>query len=292
MDKSLKSYASDKLESYYRIPTVKDNDFCVTDCPICINCTGYSQYNCMVCGDSLRKDFYCIYLIRGEIRVDYPFQKTMQAGDLVIFSPGVPYKYTGLKPFSYHWIHFSGSFAEQFISSCGMRTNELMHPGISENLRIAMQKIMRAFKDRELFWENTATAELMQFFVATGKSIWGNNRKKNETAEMEKIAAYIRTHIRDALSVHALAAMQHRSVSGFRNKFKEYAGMSPQEYINTVRLGEASRLLITTDTSIENIAALCGYSDPMYFSRFFRHKIGQSPRQYRKSIQNKGEILR
>ncbi len=285
MDKSIKSDANNKFESYYRIPTDKDNDFYVTDQPICINCTGCSQYNCTVCGDSIRKDFYCIYLTHGKIRVDYPFQKTMQAGDMVIFSPNTPYEYTGLKPFSYYWIHFSGSCAQQFLSSCEIKVNEVMHPGISEHLLIALKKIMNSFKNRELFWESISTSELIRFFAETGKAINSNHKKKNVTTEMEKVATYIQSNISKSFSVNELAKAQHMSVSSFRNKFKAYAGMSPQEYINTVRLGEASRLLTTTDTSILNIAAICGYGDPMYFSRIFRNKTGQSPREYRKNFQ-------
>lgn len=284
MDKSPNYHTNNKLESYYRIPTVKDNDFCVTDYPISINCTGYSQYNCTVCGDSIRKDFYCIYLTQGKIKVNYPFKKTMQTGDMIIFSPDNPYEYTGLKPFSYHWIHFSGCCAEQFLSSCEIKVNQIMHVGISEDLLIQMQKIINAFKTRELFWESTAISELIKFFVATGKSINKYNGNKNETTEMEKVAAYIQSHISSSLSVSSLANIQHMSVSGFRSKFKAYAGMSPQEYINTVRIGEASRLLTTTDTSIENIASICGYNDPMYFSRIFHNKTGQSPREYRKNL--------
>ncbi|MDE6470398.1 MAG: AraC family transcriptional regulator, partial [Eubacterium sp.] len=276
MDKSPKHYINDKLESYYRIPTVQDNDFCVTDQPICINCVGYSQYNCTVCGDSIRKDFYCIYLTQGKISVTYPFQKTMHAGDMVIFSPNIPYKYTGLKPFSYYWIHFSGSCAEQFLSLCEIRVNEVIHPGISEKSFIALKKIMNTLKNRELFWESIAISELIRFLAETGKAINCNYEKKNVTMEMEKVAAYIQSNISKSISVNELAKNQHMSVSSFRNKFKEYAGMSPQEYINTVRLGEATRLLTTTDTSIVNIAAICGYNDPMYFSRIFHNKTGQS----------------
>lgn len=283
MDKSPKSYFDDKFESYYRIPTVKDNDFHVTDFPIVINCTGYSQYNCTVCGDSVRKDFYCIYITHGQIKVDFPFKKNMHAGDMVIFPPNTHYKYTGLKPFCYHWIHFSGSCAEQFISSCELKINEVMHPGISENMLIAMQKIKNEFKNRDLFWESTAVSQLIKLFAAAGKSMNSNHKKSNEITEMEKTAAYIQSHINSSLSVNKLADMCHMSVSGFRSKFKAYAGMSPKEYINTVKLSEAVRLLTTTDTSVENIAAICGYNDAMYFSRFFRRKTGQSPSEYRKS---------
>lgn len=281
MDKSPSFNKKDTVEAYYRIPTVKDNDFCVTDSPLAINCAGYSQYNCTVYGKSLRKDYYCIYLTNGKIKIDYPISKTMYAGDLVIFSSGIHYDYTGLKPFAYHWIHFTGSYAEKLITSHNIKINEVMHIGISQEALISMQKIMNEFKHRNLFWESNAVSELIHFFTAVGKSV-SNSKIKSKSNEMEKAASYIQSNINSKLTVNGLAAMHHMSTSGFRSKFKEYAGISPQEYINTIRLSEASRLLTTTDTSVENIASICGFRDAMYFSRFFKAKTGQSPREYRK----------
>lgn len=286
MDKSPNYQMKGKLEAYYRIPTVPDNDFCVTEYPIRINCTGYSQYECTVHGDSIRKDFYCIYLTKGKIRVNYPFSKTIQAGDFVVFSPNIPYDYTGLNPYSYHWIHFSGSGAEQLLKLCKIPVNQPCSVGISEEALMAKQRIVNEFKNREMFWENTASAELIKFFVAIGKAINSESKIKKEDTEMEKVASYIQSHISEALSVSALADECCMSVSGFRSTFKEYAGMSPKDYINTIRMREAMRLLATTDTSVENISLMCGYSDQMYFSRFFRSKTGQSPREYRKNSNN------
>lgn len=286
MDKSLNNGMIGTLESYYRIPTVPDNDFCVAEYPLQINCTGYSQYECTVHGDSLRKDFYCMYLTKGKIKVDYPFSKIMQAGDFVVFSPNLPYDYTGLNPFSYHWIHFTGSGAEQLLKLCKIPVNQPCSVGISEEALMAKQRIVNAFKSREMFWENIAAAELIKFLVAIGKQLNMENKNKKDETEMEKAASYIQSHIGDTVSVSSLADKYCMSISGFRSTFKAYAGMSPKDYINTVRLREAMRLLATTDTSVENIALLCGYSDPMYFSRFFRSKTGQSPREYRKNSNN------
>lgn len=283
MDKSLNNDLIGKLESYYRIPTIPDNDFCVTEYPLQINCTGYSQYECIVHGDSIRNDFYCIYLTKGRIKVDNPFSKTMQAGDFVVFSPQVPYDYTGLNPYSYHWIHFTGSGAEQLLNLCKIPINQPCTVGISEEALIAKQRIVNEFKNREMFWENQAVSELIKFFVAIGKSINFDSKKKKEESQMEKAAAYIQSNISKPISVSRLADKCCMSVSGFRSTFKAYAGMSPKDYINTIRLREAMRLLVITDTSIENIALICGYGDPMYFSRFFKSKTGQSPREYRKN---------
>ena len=44
----------------------------------------------------------------------------------------------------------------------------------------------------------------------------------------------------------------------------------------------ACRLMDTTSLTIREVAIKSGYDDPYYFSRLFKKKIGQAPRDYRK----------
>jgi AraC-like DNA-binding protein len=64
--------------------------------------------------------------------------------------------------------------------------------------------------------------------------------------------------------------------------FKQMAGMPPNEYIQSIRLSEARKLLRETDHSIEAVGVQSGYPDIHYFSRMFRKYEGISPREYRK----------
>lgn len=68
--------------------------------------------------------------------------------------------------------------------------------------------------------------------------------------------------------------------------FKRYCKMSVGEFIIHVRLQAAMELLRISSDSIEEIAAKVGYSDPGYFSRLFRKKIGMTPREYRENARN------
>jgi signal transduction histidine kinase/ligand-binding sensor domain-containing protein/DNA-binding response OmpR family regulator len=67
-------------------------------------------------------------------------------------------------------------------------------------------------------------------------------------------------------------------------KLKAVTGMSVNVIIKNIRLKEASKLLKHSDKNISEIAYLVGFSDPLYFSRFFKCEIGIAPNQYRKKI--------
>jgi AraC family transcriptional activator of pobA len=58
-------------------------------------------------------------------------------------------------------------------------------------------------------------------------------------------------------------------------------GSAPLELLNARRLLEAKRCLLYTSMSVGVVAEYCGFEDPAYFSRFFTHATGKSPRQYR-----------
>lgn len=73
------------------------------------------------------------------------------------------------------------------------------------------------------------------------------------------------------------------SESGFYALFKDYYNMSPLEYRNEIRLLNAKSFLQNSSLSVKEIAFKTGFSDPYYFSRFFKEKTGVSPMKYRKN---------
>ena len=58
-------------------------------------------------------------------------------------------------------------------------------------------------------------------------------------------------------------------------------GTSPKQYILRIRAERAATLLVTTDRSIAQIAADCGYYDQSQLTRQFRRHIGPTPSDYR-----------
>jgi transcriptional regulator GlxA family with amidase domain len=77
----------------------------------------------------------------------------------------------------------------------------------------------------------------------------------------------------------ALSGLPERT---FKRRFTQATGMSPLEYIHTLRLEEAKQLLESTDLPVEAIATEVGYQDASFFSRLFRRKVALSPALYRR----------
>ncbi len=60
-------------------------------------------------------------------------------------------------------------------------------------------------------------------------------------------------------------------------------GLSPGRVVEGRLLLEAQRRLVHSDEPVSTIAFDLGFSDPAYFSRFFKKQIDQTPRQFRDS---------
>lgn len=71
-----------------------------------------------------------------------------------------------------------------------------------------------------------------------------------------------------------------------RKVFKKELGMSPLEYMTSLRMKNAERLLSTVWSNgyaISEIAHMCGYENALYFSGVFRKYFGCSPTKYLKN---------
>ena len=62
------------------------------------------------------------------------------------------------------------------------------------------------------------------------------------------------------------------------------------EYVNNLRVQYACRLMDQGENAVAEIAARCGYADPLYFSKVFKKKNGLSPQGYmkRRAAENSG----
>ena len=82
--------------------------------------------------------------------------------------------------------------------------------------------------------------------------------------------------------VAAMAAISGIAERSFKRRFQQATGMSPLEYVHTVRLEEAKQLLEATDQAIEAIANEVGYEDAGFFAKLFRRSVAITPAQYRR----------
>lgn len=93
----------------------------------------------------------------------------------------------------------------------------------------------------------------------------------------------IQARYSEPLRVRDLAGLVHLHPAWFSTRFKQLTGLSPAQYLLRYRVERVRELLVLTDRSLREIAALTGFQDPLYLSRQFRRLVGTSPTAYRQS---------
>jgi AraC-like DNA-binding protein len=84
-------------------------------------------------------------------------------------------------------------------------------------------------------------------------------------------------------TVDGLASKVAMSRAAFARRFVSLVGESPHAYVTRWRMNLAARLLRTTSSSAEQIAAEVGYDSPTAFNGAFRRHLLTSPGRYRNS---------
>jgi AraC-like DNA-binding protein len=95
----------------------------------------------------------------------------------------------------------------------------------------------------------------------------------------------VRNHIDDRLGgpvrVGDLAKLVSLSASYFSRAFKDSFGELPHAYIVRMRIERAQALMLTTSSSLSQIAYACGLVDQAHLCRCFRQATGTTPGVWR-----------
>ena len=112
------------------------------------------------------------------------------------------------------------------------------------------------------------------------------NKYTGSVLPVDKVVAdalmEINKNLGEKIKPEQLAKQSFLSYIQFSRRFKRAMGMTPQEYINNMRMEKARYLLSESTVSIKKIADECGFTNEYYFSRFFKKYNSVTPTEYRK----------
>jgi transcriptional regulator GlxA family with amidase domain len=106
--------------------------------------------------------------------------------------------------------------------------------------------------------------------------------RQADNAVIARCQTWIAEHYQEVSPVTAMVRLSGLAERSFKRRFQHATGMSPLEYVHTLRLEEAKQMLEASDKPIEAIANEVGYEDAGPFSRLFKRQVNLSPAQYRK----------
>ena len=84
------------------------------------------------------------------------------------------------------------------------------------------------------------------------------------------------------LSIDDIAGQLFISKDYLRHLFTHYTGRPPIQALLAARIGHAKRILADPSRSVAQVADICGFDNPYYFSRLFKKVTGVTPMEFRK----------
>ena len=117
-----------------------------------------------------------------------------------------------------------------------------------------------------------------------------SHQRQSDDATIAHCQQWLAYHYDQPSPVAAMMSLSGLSERSFNRRFRQATGMSPIEYVLTLRLEEAKQILETSKVSVEAVAEMVGYQDAAFFTRKFQQRVGLTPAQYRRKFGGIGRL--
>ena len=234
-----------------------------------------------------RRDYQILYVANGKTHFWFDGrEEIVSTGHMVLYKPEEIQKYVYYLEDNpeVFWIHFTGRDVKNILAYHGISLDEhVFYCGVLPDYKALFRKIIQELQLCRYGYEDYIASLFNDILLLVDRQ--QHEQKKatgNVQEQIERAAAYFNENYNTKISIDDYAESLHISTNGFIHNFKQYAGMSPAQYILSLRMVNAQSLLERTTYNIKEISEIVGYENPLYFSRVFKKEIGKSPAQYRK----------
>lgn len=115
--------------------------------------------------------------------------------------------------------------------------------------------------------------------LSTTVSFKSAPRENEGCQEIEEVCAFLKEHYAERITLDKLSEIARLNKYGLVRKFTQQMGITPYRYLETIRIGEAKKMLEQGVLPIQ-VAQETGFSDQSHFSSYFSQFIGLPPGQY------------
>ncbi len=222
---------------------------------------------------------YRVFLVfkgEGEIIIDDRRYRLIP-GTLFFIYPRITFRLNGTQNFTYLYISFNGEEVAPLFERFGITHKNFIFNGLSNLCDFWMSSIRRINPTNA----NALTESVLLYSLSFVPS---SNEHQEDEGRFDSILKYIADNFSDhTLSVKKVADIYFYSEKYLSSLFKKNMGKKFTEHLNDLRIAHAVAIMGPNSEAISDIAAKCGFSDPLYFSKVFKKTVGISPSAYIKA---------
>ena len=229
--------------------------------------------------------FHFVTRGRGSLKIDGE-TFTLNAGDAFLIPAEQMSYYEASEddPWSYAWVGLTGLRAAQYIRQILEVTPEryVIRGLDTKKYAAAIEKAatLHGTSPGNYFCSGMVLYELFSFFASDLPELGNGIRAPSLAA---RVKFYLDAKYTEKLRIDELAARFGVHPNHLSRLFRERYHTSPKQYLQTLKLEKAARMLTETDVPVALVAESLGFDDQHAFSKLFKKYWGIPPLAYRKS---------
>lgn len=222
------------------------------------------------------------YIVKGEAEVSLNgIVHKIKAGSMIFSSPVDIHSYKSLngEPISFITLHFTDLNLPENLSLSDRQACVL---SCDEELKSTFFLLKKEFDSDYDGYTYKLLKNLLErtviLFLRRTKSF----QEKPVPEEISYAISYIIKNFRSNISLIKISSLCGYSQSYFCRRFKEYLGMTFNDYLTKIRLSHAKNILLSQKISVTELCYECGFTSTRNFSRAFSKEFGCSPSEFTK----------
>ncbi len=243
-------------------------------------------YNSIKKGRTL-DEYQMVYITKGSgtFRSTHCKRTKISAGTVILLFPGEWHTYepnpeTGWDEF---WVGFQGANITRRVEEGFFTPHKpIFNIGYSAGIESCYQEIIREAESEHTGFQVLLSSIVLHILGSIVFKV--NNLQYGNAHLVDKIKearSIMRNNLSSNPSSEEIADQLNLGYTWFRRAFKEYVGISPNQYQLLLKFNRAKELLTTTSDNISEIAYQLGFENVSQFSSFFSKREGISARDYR-----------
>jgi len=113
-------------------------------------------------------------------------------------------------------------------------------------------------------------------------SIDDNKKLSNRLMFLRSVNEFVELNYMHDINLKEIANHTNYSVYYFAHYFKEVTNVTFIEYLTSIRIEKACKLITLSDNTLTNISFACGFKNIRAFNRAFKRRLCTTPTMYRK----------
>ncbi|MCK9860341.1 response regulator [Paenibacillus sp. ATY16] len=157
--------------------------------------------------------------------------------------------------------------------------NQALSPYQSSINELGIGEAENAVRSTRLTVDELSTD--VQRIVEAAVDYLSSRKKSGSYRGVEEIVEYLGAHFHEEITLGSVAERYFLNPAYLSRIFKNETGQTFNDYVNTLRLEAASKLLKDPKLKMSAISEMAGYMSEKYFFRKFKEHYGCTPTEYR-----------